>query len=147
MTHFPTAEQVATAWVKALDGVPSDKVATSLPGDQNAWASTGFVQLTVVGGSPGVDSQLYAPEFAVDVWATNTSGQAPWGRAGSLAAAIVWGCYHAELPVLVDPGAEFHLARVHAAIPHSEPRRILGDAAGFARVQFDMGLVWSVVPR
>lgn len=147
MTYYPTAEQVGTAWVKTLDGVDATKVATALPGDANVWASTGFVQLAVVGGSPRIHSQMYSPVFQVDCWAANVAGKAPWGRAGSLAAAVVWGCYHGPAPVLVNLGSEFHMGRVHAVIPLSEPRRIEGDEAGFARVQFDMALTWSLVPR
>lgn len=147
MTYYPTAEQVAVAWVKTLDGVDPTKVATTLPGDATVWAETGFVQLTVVGGSPGRDSQLYSPVLAVDVWAANVGGKAPWGRAGSLAGAVVWGSYNGVAPNLLDLGVEFHRARVHTVSTLSEPRRIQGDEAGFARVQFDAALTWSVVPR
>jgi hypothetical protein len=146
MAAFPTAEMVTVAYLKTVENVPADKVATTLPADAASWKDSGFVQVTSTGGSPSIDVPLYTPVLQIDCWANNTNSQKPpWGQAGSLAGAVVYGIYRAETPALVLP-AGFHGATVHTAHVVSEPRRVPDPEAGFARYQFDISITWSVVP-
>lgn len=142
-TYVMTPEQVAVAWLKTLPTIPSDKVATSLPADSTVWGSTGFVQVTIAGGSPASSVPLYRPVVQVDCWAATTgSAKPPWGRAGSLAQAIVWATYRFRGQV-VNLGTDFAVASLLSVRPLSEPRRIPDDEAGFARVQLDLELSWT----
>lgn len=144
MAHFPNAELVAVAWVKSVPGVDPTKVATSLPADTSVWSATGFVQVGVVGGSPNVDTPLFAPVVQVDCW-TNAvnSNKPPWGQAHALAGAIMWATYRHE-PTTVAMPENYHPARLLSVYGLSEPRRIPSDTAGYARVQFDLAMVWTV---
>lgn len=144
MPYFPSSEQVAVAWLLSLNGVPEGKVATTLP-DAAAWADTGFVQVQTVGGSPAVDVPLYRPTVQVDCWATNPGSSRPaWGKAAHLANAVQWGTYRqpASGVLVLRDGA--YGARVLTAVTLTEPRRITGDDAGFARVQVDVALTWCL---
>lgn len=144
MAWFPTAEQLAVAWVKTVPEVDPSKVATTLPADAAGWAASGFVQVGIVGGSPSVHTPLLSTVVSVHCWAANlNSNRPPWGRAGSLAAAIVWATYGHPAAV-VDLGVEFHRARLLSVYPLSSPRRIPGDEAGFAHVEFDAAMAWTV---
>lgn len=142
-TYVLTPEQVAVAWIKTLPTVPSDKVATSLPADSTVWGATGFVQVTVAGGTPDGYVPLYRPVVQVDCWATNPgSDKPPWGRAGSLCQAIIWATYRMR-GMVVDLGSDFAVASLLSVRPLGEPRRIPDDEAGFARVQVDLELSWT----
>lgn len=147
MTYLPTAEQVAVAWAKTVDGIDPTKVATSLPADAEVWAATGFVTVSVAGGSPQTHTPLYGPVVRFDCWAANLgSVKPPWGRAGSMAEAIQFATYgFARLDVV--PGPEFARARVLSVYPLGSPFRVPGDEAGFARVFIDLRLHWTVAPR
>jgi hypothetical protein len=139
----PNSELVGVAWVKSLAGIDQGQVAMSLPGDASTWRDLGFVELTLVGGSPARDYALREPVFQVDAWANNgTSSKAPWGMAFTLAEAVLAGTYgDTARRLLVIPG-NFRQARVLGAFALSEPRRIEDDTASYARVQFDLQLVW-----
>lgn len=149
--YFPDDEKVSVAWLKTLPGVPST-VGTTLPGNPLAWSTDGFVQVTVVGGTPELDSPLYRPVLQVDVW-TNTpnSGKPPWGKAGALAANIIFQTYNvANIEKSIAMPDTFYDVRVMTANVLSQPRRITeradnnSDSSGYARVQFDMELNWTV---
>ena len=146
MPLFPTAEMMAVAWLKTVDGIPSDKVATSLPGDNSTWAASGFIQVSVAGGTPQSHVPLYAPVIQVDCWANNANSQKPpWGKAGHLAGAIQWATYSQGAQVGVLPMLDdFYDVRVTTVRCVSEPRRIPGDDAGFARVQLDLEFSWTL---
>ena len=143
MTYVMTPEQVAVAWLKTVDGIDSTKVATSLPGDPAVWGATGFVTVAVVGGTPGDHVPLYRPVVSVTAWATTPgSAKPPWGRAGSMAGAIVWATYRFRgMPV--DLGADFAVASLLSVRPLGEPRRIPDETPGFARVAVDLELSWT----
>lgn len=141
--YLPTPEQVTVAWLQTVAQVDPTKVATSLPADASVWGSTGFWQVTVVGGSLGLDTPLWAPVVAVDCWAAvPNSNRPPWGRAGSYAAAVLAGTYSARQVGALSFGEEFHPVRVTTCRPLSMPRRVQQDEAGFARVQLDIELTY-----
>lgn len=143
--YFPTPEQVAVAWLKTVTGVPAAKVATALPGDTTAWADTGFLTVRSLGGAGDVDLPRALAAVQVDAWACTVNSQKPpWGLAGHLAGLVWQGCYDQPQPgrfVVLD---DFYPARVSAVFPLSQPRRIPGDEAGFARYELDLQLVYTV---
>lgn len=146
MGFFPSSEQVTVSWLKGVPGLDPSKVATTLPGDPAVWSASGFVQVpTVLGGSPPVDTPLYAPVVQVDCWANNpNSQQPPWGKAASLAGAIEWATYRLGVQRVVVMGGGFNNARVLSVYPVSPPRRVPDDEAGFARYSLDLVVRWVV---
>lgn len=145
MANLPNTDLVATSWLKTLPGVNPLRVASSLPGDNASWADTGFVVATSVGGSPGLHVPMQRPVVAIDCWANNPNSQkAPWGKAGHLAQLVLLGTYMTE-PVDLTFSGDFEPARVFAVAPLSEPRKVPGDEAGFARYSFDLVFNWVVV--
>lgn len=144
MTHYPSAELVAVAWAKTIGGdVDSTKVATTLPGDVSAWAGTGFVTVSLVGGRGGRDVPLHTPVVSFYCWAASVnSNKAPWNMATGLAHAILHATYRTRLPAVAMP-ADYYPARLLAIYPVGHPHRIPGDDAGFARVALDCALAWT----
>lgn len=145
MTHYPSAELVAVAWAKTVGGdVDPTKVATTLPGDISAWASTGFVTVTVVGpGGANRDVPLHAPVVSFSCWAASlNSNKAPWNMATGLAHALLHATYRRNVGALTMPD-DYYPARLLALYPVGLPRRIPGDEAGFARVDLDCSLAWT----
>jgi hypothetical protein len=142
ITPRATAELVAVAWLRGVPGVPADGVATTLPSDNSTWAASGFVQVTAVGGGPNPHLPVRASVVGVDCWAVNPgSGRPPWGKANSLAEAVRDGTLGPSGRV-VDLAAAGLSARVLEAYLLSEPRRVKGDAASYARYSFDMAMPW-----
>lgn len=147
MSHLPSAELVAVAWLKTVAGVPETAVATTLPGDSASWSASGFVQVRTVAGNPNPDVPLRTPVVQADAWANNADSQkTPWGKASAIAEAIVAGAYAFLAPRLLVMPVGFHDARLLSVWPVTEPRRMLGDEAGFARVSVDFAMSWVVLP-
>lgn len=159
MSYVPSAELVAVAWLKNIFSPTFDNIATNLPGDNTTWSDDGFIQVGVVGGSPGVHVPMRNPVIQVDCWACNLNSQKPpWGKASALAETIVEALYDPESvgEALTMPGTPgmYLRARVLSAYAVSEPRRLtLGrqttpedSATGFARLQFDMSMHWTAIP-
>lgn len=141
----PNSELVAVAFIKTLPGIDSGQVATTLPEDTSRWDELGFVELTVVGGNPGMYTENRTVVVSVDVWAVNrNSSKAPWGKAFTLAQRVISGLYGDVAQELTLPAA-FGPARVMSAYSLSEPRRIENDDASYAHVQFDVQLNWVYV--
>lgn len=147
MPYVPTPEQVAVAWLKTVDGVDATKVATSLPADTATWAATGFWTVTVFPGATGDDVPLFAPVVRIDSWAANVNtNRPPWGRAGTGAGAVQWATYGApgQRPTQPDLGDDFYPARILQVVSLGSPVRIPEDGAGFARVQVDVQLHYTL---
>lgn len=145
-----TPELVATAWLKTVVG---DIVATTLPKPAAdgtlSWASTGFVTLTVAGGTPNLYVPLREPVIGVDCWAVNPQSQTPpWNRAASLAEAIQAACYdHPAIPKLVALPSGYPAARVLSAYTAGEHRRVPDDPSSYARYSIPgLVIVWTEVP-
>lgn len=150
MTFLPHSELVAVAWLKGIPGIPAGAVGTTLPADTSAWLD-GFLQVSVVGGSPHRDVPQHQPVVQVDCWAANPSGaRPPWGKANQLAERITAHCYgnvNDALPVqrVVTLPDGYQPARVQSAYVVTEPRRIPADEARFARYSLDLQLFWVAV--
>lgn len=141
---YPSHELVAVAWLKSITGLPTAQIATTLPADNSSWAASGFIQVTTVGGNPDIDVPTFRPVVQIDCWANNVDSQRPpWGKATHLAERIVWASY-VDRPGSFDLGASVHTPRLMSVYALSEPRRIISDEAGFARVQFDLSFRWTL---
>lgn len=146
---LPHGELVAQAWLRGIDGVPTNGVGTTLPRDNSTWEASGFVQIEgVVGGSPNVDLPISNPVFSIKCWANKAkSNKPPWGRANQLAERIrmaTFGTVDAPVPSarIVALAPSFQNARVQSVRLLSEPRRMLSDEARFALYQFDMQMTY-----
>lgn len=144
-----TPELVATAWLKTVVG---DIVSTTLPKpgtDGLSWEATGFVTLTIVGGTPNLYVPLRTPVMGVDCWAANSQSQKPpWNKAACLAEAVQAACYdHAGIPQTVALPSGYPDARVLSAYTTGDHRRVNDDASSYARYSIP-GLViaWTEVP-
>lgn len=138
------SELVTAAFIQTVLG-QSGGVGAKLPGDTTSWAATGFVQIAVVGGSPGI----YGPGLrrpVVDVqarWIAPASKQPPWGKAAALAERVIAGCFDAyAAPVEAVLPSGYERALVQSAYPLTEPRRIGGDDSDIATFQFDLQVNW-----
>lgn len=91
---YANSELVARAWLLAQQGIPANKVGTTLPQDVTTWSSTGFIQIIVTGGSPNLYYGYRRPVITAHCWAINPDKQTPpWGKAADLAEAIVQACH------------------------------------------------------
>jgi hypothetical protein len=148
---LPHGELVAIAWAKTVDGIPANGVNTTLPRDNTTWEVSGFVQVTVIGGSPGIDMPLYAPVFSMDCWAVaRNSSQPPWGKANQLAERLFAECYSGVDSLkptarLVDLGPQYMQAQVKDVNAITIPRPFKADDARFAHYQFDLQLSYTPV--
>ena len=76
--YYPTSPLVAVAWLgQRVAGLAPGMVATRLPRDLSTWADLGFVQATVVTGTPDVDVPIRRPLVQVDAWAHSPDGVKP----------------------------------------------------------------------
>jgi PKD repeat protein len=143
-TLLPNNDLVARAWVGSITGLPANKVGLSLPTDETAWESTGFVQVIVTGGSPNPDVAERAPVIEVNCYAVKVgSSKPPWNLASHLAETIVNETYRADAAArLVNPGTNYGFALVQSATVISEVRRVTSDTGSYAHIQFDLTLRW-----
>jgi hypothetical protein len=157
MSMNPTSDLVAVAWVSGIAGLSSSVVSTNLPQDNSTWATSGFVTVSTIGGSPDLYVPIRQPVIQVDCWAVNpNSGRPPWGKANALAELVR---AHVEAGPrasnfarsLTFPQGDYLGANVMDAIMRTEPRRGItegvapsGDEASYARYLFDLELHWRV---
>ena len=94
--YYPTNALVAVAWLgQRVPGLAPAMVATKLPRDLAAWADLGFVQASIVTGTPDVDVPIRRPLVQVDCWAAsvdaqgNVSTRPPVNKAARLAERII----------------------------------------------------------
>lgn len=148
MAYLPTSELVAVAWLKGLP-LLGNLVSTELPADNTTWAASGFTQVMTVGGIPAIDFALANPVVSIDSWACAAdSGRTPWNKANQRAEIVRAGLLdHASVPRLLVLPAAYDNARVVTAYPVSEPRKIRGDEAQFARYTMDAVFSWVAVPK
>lgn len=154
---LPTNELVAVAWLGSIPALQplggTQMVATTLPADVNAdgtvaaWTQTGFITVTVVGGSPDPYLPVKRPVLQVDCWATRPgSSKPPWGQANVLAETIRYATlqrlgFNRPLTLTVS-SVSYPGAVVISAYLATEFRRIYSDAADYARYQGDLALTW-----
>lgn len=148
--YLPNSGLVAQAWLgQRVDGLTPSMVAAALPRDVTAWADQGFVQATIVPGTPDMDTGARAPLVQVDCWAVALNAGAvstkpPVYRAWRLAELIVRATENDRqsfgLPVVLP--ANYLPARVQSVRPVTEPSEVPGDPSGYARITLDLALDW-----
>lgn len=145
MVRYATPDMVAAAWIASLPGMTTDMVGAQLPENSASWAASGYVTVTVVGGSPNKYIPLSAPVFKVDCWTCNPdTGLPPWGKAKNLAETVRQGIYLDTEDWLTLPHCD-QSARVVSAYFTHEPRATYGDTGDYACMTVDLSLHWVVV--
>lgn len=151
-----TSELVAITWIGSVPHLSTQMVATQLPADVNpdgtvaSWVQTGFVTVSVVGGSPNIYLPVKKPVIQVDCWATRPgSNKPPWGQANVLAETIRYATlqrtgFNRPLTLAVN-GVSYPGAVVTSAYFATEFRRIYDDQADYARYQADMQISWQTI--
>jgi hypothetical protein len=143
---LPNNEQVVASWLAGVTGLTT-AIGSTLPADTSSWATKGFVQYTLVGGTPDKDIPMRRPVVRIDSWAANTnSNKPPWNRASQALEIIRVDTLLTRAERAITMPTTYEPARVLSAYFISEPRRILDDQAGFARIQVDLQMHWTVVP-
>src|ERR1039458_9961053 len=88
LTLVPDDELVSMAWVGSIDGLSPQMVATQLPA-VSQWSATGFVTVSVVGGTPHPNLPLSQPVIQCDCYAVKPNSNKPnWLLAAAIASAI-----------------------------------------------------------
>jgi hypothetical protein len=143
---------VAGAWLRAIDGIPDNKINTVLP-DVALWADTGFVQVVgTVGGTPWLDAPVRSPVIEIDTWGARANTEKPdWGKASVLMELIMTAATGPRTSVDVRFPIGDRTVRILSCWAVSEPRKPItgidtGDVASFARLAVDLQFMWTVLP-
>jgi hypothetical protein len=146
-----TTDLVAVAWLGSLPGFSSAMVGAILPRPDSdgmvPWTQTGFVQATTVGGGGDMYVPLASPAIQVDCWATQSNSDLPpYAKANALAETIRWACLaNTGTQTALTLRAGYAQARVKSAYLLTEPRRVYGDEADYARYLVNVLLNWTEV--
>jgi hypothetical protein len=154
---LPNDEIVGVAWLNSIPGLSPAMVGTQLPPDVDpdgsvaAWIGTGFITVSVVGGTPDPLLPVNRPVLQVDCWATVPgSNKPPWLKAAALASAIryaTWDRVRIARPLVATVGGvEYPLAVVQSAYLATSFRRVYDDQGDYARLQGDLALSW-IAPK
>lgn len=153
MSLRPTAPLIAVAWLsQRVPGVVAAQVATRLPKDVTAWASSGFVQATVIPSAAPVESGDGRLAYVqVDCWtaklATDGSTQTnPPIKAAAVLAENVLAATDPAVQVFGRPVAMptgYGPARVLSVYAVTEPSEVPDDPSGYGRVTLDLAIKWS----
>jgi hypothetical protein len=146
-------EEAAVAWIASVPGFTPAMVGTVLPpdigpdGQPAPWISTGFVTVTVAGGSPGPLLPRNEPVIMVQCWATVPgSNRPPWQLAKALGSAITLATWNTRnISRLVTPvvnGVGYPPVSVQGAKMLTSFRRLYSDAADYATVTGNLWLSW-----
>lgn len=150
MTTRPDGTLVANAWLRLALDLPASCLGPTLPPARSEpapeWVTRGFVQHTVVGGSPNIFVPVRYSVIQLDFWAvTLEDRRPPWGLASGLAedvwARSYWDPLQNQLLTVPDG---YVAPRLMTVYPLSEPRKINEDAAGFAHFQMDVQFNWTL---
>lgn len=153
--YYPTSALVAVAWLRQrVTGISAGQVATKLPRDMTTWSDEGFVQATVISGSPDVDIPVRRALVQVDCWAValdaggNVTTSPPVAKATRLAELIMDIVTRPEMQQYgreVTMPANYLPARVLSVYPLTEPAEVPDDPSSFARVTLDLAIDWARV--
>lgn len=150
--YYPTNGLVAVAWLgQRVPGLTPAMVATSLPRKVTDWADLGFVQATVITGTPDVDVPIRRPLIQVDCWAASVdssgtvSTRPPVHKAARLAELVRTATEldTARYSSPLEMPANYAGAIALSAYVRSEPAEIPDDPSGYARMTFDLVLEWA----
>lgn len=145
------AELVAMAFLRQrILATYGTAVGAVLQGPDDAgrytWEDVGFVQPSSVGGGINANVPVRTSVVTLDVWAVNPgSKRPPWGQAYAVAETIIAATYDTEghdTHAVVTLPTGYPDARVTGYRVLTEPSRRPSDPSDFARVGFDVELVW-----
>lgn len=144
--RYPTNGLVAEAWLaQRVPGLTAGMVASALPRDTATWAEKGFVQATVITGTPDIDVPIRRPLVQVDLWAmTPNSARPPKAKAANLAE-LVRTATELETARYSTPVAlpdNYGDAIVLSVYPETEPAEIPDDPSGYAHFTLDLRIEW-----
>lgn len=151
----PIPHLVCKAWLRGVPGLNPDKIGRVRPKDTAAWAKTGFVQIgPTLGPGSGVDNERIPVRrsiFSITCWAVNPdSGRPPVNEASVLAELILADCRSDRgsggRDVSPQMPSGYRGATVRSAWELGEPRETPGAAESFARVGFDLTIIWIAKP-
>lgn len=141
MAFHPNSELVMVEWLKGVAGMPTDKIATTLPSDNAAISASGFVTVQAIAGVPDMDTFMQNSLVQIDAWGYNeNSNKMPWGKTYNLMMLIKEGTKGAARDI-TTPSA-FNDAHVYEVRATQDPRRIPNDPA-FARYSMDVIVHWT----
>jgi hypothetical protein len=145
-----TDEVVTKAWIAQLASFTADMVGEQLPRDRTLWAVSGFITVTVVGGSTVPEFRLESPVIAVQGWAHEPgTDRPPWEKARNLVELVKAGTYQPPGPsgwLLQLPHCGEN-AVVKTAYPLGKPRRVYGDFGDYAGYVQNLVLNWVPVAK
>jgi hypothetical protein len=138
-------------WIGTIPGFSPDMVATQLPTDTSTWARTGFVTVSVVGGTPAADLPVKKPVMQIDGWAVKPGSNKPrWAPANLLLEVIRYAALQRTgFNRLLNPVAgnvSYPACVVDSVVFLTEPRRGYGDPGDYARYTVDAQFTWRTVP-
>jgi hypothetical protein len=150
-------ELVAVAWLGSIPGLSTQMVGTRLPADvvpdgqggetPAPWLKTGFLTVTVVGGTDDPWLPVSKPVIQVDCWAAVPgSNKPPWWKAARLATAVkraTWDRDNIARPLHISvKGVTYPTAVVQSAYMTASFRRLYDDAGDYARYTGSLALTW-----
>lgn len=146
-------ELVAQAWLAQLPGLNSGMIGTQVPekAEQNAaLVTSGFVAVSVVGGSPNEYVPERQPVLAIKTFAFSSPTQSrkpPFNIANNLAEIVANSVYKvASFNQLLALGANYPTVHVQDAKLITEPRRVYGDKAYWATYLTEVQMFWVELP-
>ena len=142
-----SAEQVAVAWVKALNTAAGTAVATTVP-EAKQWPLVGttraFIQALGTGGGTVGDTPYHRDVVSIDSWATkDNSDRPPIGLAMQLLLKVWGGAMSGQATGWLDvaPGQR---AILHGARPlNAHPRRVQDQDTSRAHYSLDVEITWT----
>ena len=144
------AELVVMSYIRAMVDRYGTAVGAILQGPADdgtlTWGDTGFVQPSSLGGPVNANVPIRTSVVTLDVWAANRSSKRPpWGRAYAVAETIIAATYDTashDTHTVVTLPTGYPQARVTGFRALTEPSRRPSDPSDYARVGFDVEIVW-----
>lgn len=144
------AELVVMAYLRARLAAYDTAVGAVLQGPDASgnlsWEGVGFVQPSTIGGSINPNVPVRTSVVSLDVWAARSkSKKPPWGEAYAVAETIIAATYDTQAydtHGVVTLPTGYPDARVTGFRALTEPSRRPADPSDYARVGFDVEIVW-----
>lgn len=150
-----TSAMAACAWFGSIPGLDPCMTGEQVPpdaepdGSDAPWvaAGLGFIEVTVVGGTPDPMLPVKRPVIEAKCWGVVPgSNLPPWGIASTLTEAIQYATWDRincarRLDISIN-GAPYPPVSVQAAKVLTTPRRIFNDAADYGGFSLDVWMQW-----
>lgn len=140
----PNAEIVTVYWLKGVDTLPTNNIATTLPDKSKSFADNGFIIVTALGGTFDNELKVYQSRLDVRCYAYNENSQhLPYGKASTLASNIFEATASEGRRVVLPE--KFNDARVYSVMPIFGPQRVLDE--GFAVYRINLEIYWTEINK